>query len=133
LRGAILPPAAERAGRYAARYRFSLDGVLRFWDDRTGSYAELAANPSIPLRVCIHGPSDRGWAGLADLRVLLVAEVLTRTAEVQGLQVIAVLATAGRFPARSTRTPARSASIGPPCALAPGMRKHHSAGQPMCT
>ena len=72
--------------------------MLRFWDDRTGSYAELAANPSIPLRVCIHGPADRGWAGLADLRVLLVADVLTRIAEVQGLQVIAVLANPGPLP-----------------------------------
>jgi len=73
--------------------------VLRFWDDRTGSYAELDASPSIPLRVCVHGPSDGAWSGLADLRVLLVADVLTRIAELQGLQVIAVLATASLPPA----------------------------------
>ena len=66
--------------------------MLRFWDDRTGSYAELTVSPSIPLRVCIHGPAGETWSGLADLRVLLVADVLTRIAEIQGLQVIAVLA-----------------------------------------
>jgi hypothetical protein len=68
--------------------------VLRFWDDRAGSYTELAASPSTPLRVCIHGPADGTWSGVADLRVLLVADVLTRIAELHGLQVIAVLATA---------------------------------------
>ena len=67
--------------------------MLRFWDDRTGLYAELAADPSIALRVCIHGPADGRWSGPADLRVLLVADVLTRIAELHGLQVIAVLAT----------------------------------------
>ena len=72
--------------------------MLRFWDDRTGSYAELAVKPSIPLRVCIHGPADGTWSGLADLRVLLVADVLTRIAELQGLQVVAVLASASPPP-----------------------------------
>jgi hypothetical protein len=72
--------------------------VLRFWDDRTGSYAELAVEPSIPLRVCIHGPADGTWSGLADLRILLVADVLTRIAELQGLQVITVLASVSAPP-----------------------------------
>jgi hypothetical protein len=72
--------------------------MLRFWDDRAGSYAELAADPSIPLRLCIHGPADGRWSGLAELRVLLAADVLTRIAELQGLQVIAVLATASPPP-----------------------------------
>jgi len=72
--------------------------VLRFWDDLTGSSAELAVKPSIPLRVCIHGPADGTWSGLADLRVLLVADVLTRIAELQGLQVVAVLVSASPPP-----------------------------------
>ena len=72
--------------------------MLRFWDDRTGSYVELAVKPSIPLRVCIHGPADGTWSGLADLRVLLVADVLTRIAELQGLQVVAVLASSSPPP-----------------------------------
>jgi hypothetical protein len=72
--------------------------VLRFWDNRARSYTELAASPSVPLRVCIHGPADGTWSGLADLRVLLVADVLTRIAELHGLQVIAVLAAASPPP-----------------------------------
>jgi hypothetical protein len=91
--------------------------VLRFWDDRTGSYAELAASPSIPLRVCIHGPADGTWSDLADLRVLLVADVLTRIAELNGLQVIAVLATAGPPPGWFDQN-ASSLDIHPPAALA---------------
>ena len=65
--------------------------MLRLRDARTGSYAVLAS-PSVPLRVCVHGPSDGTWSGLADLRVLLVADVLTRIAELQGLETITVLA-----------------------------------------
>jgi hypothetical protein len=72
--------------------------VLRLWDNRTGSYAGLGANPSIPLRIYIHGPSGEAWSGLGDLRVLLAADVLTRIAELHGLQVIAVLATASPPP-----------------------------------
>lgn len=64
--------------------------MLRFWDDRTGSYATLTASPSVPLRVCVHRPSAR--SGPAGLRVLLVADVLTRVAELHGWQVITVLA-----------------------------------------
>jgi hypothetical protein len=68
--------------------------VLRLWDARTGSYAVLG-DPSVPLRVCVHGPADEPWSGLADLRVLLVADVLTRIAELQGLETITVLAADG--------------------------------------
>lgn len=64
--------------------------MLRFWDDRTGSYARLAVSPSIPLRVCVHGPSAQ--PGPAGLRVMLVADVLTRVAELHGWQAITVLA-----------------------------------------
>ena len=61
------------------------------WDARTGSYAVLAS-PSVPLRVCVHGPADGTWSDLADLRVLLVADVLMRIVELHGLQTITVLA-----------------------------------------
>ena len=113
----LLPaaPSPESPGRQAARHRLSLDGVLCLWDDRTGSYAELAAKPSIPLRVCIHGPSDGPWSGLADLRVLLVADVLTRIAELNGLQVIAVLAAASLPPGAFDQN-ASALGIHPPAA-----------------
>ena len=105
-------PSPESPGRHAARHRLNLDGVLCLWDDRTDSYAELAARPSIPLRVCIHGPSDGPWSALPDLRVLLVADVLTRIAELNGLQVIAVLAAAS-LPPRRVR-PERQRAWHPP-------------------
>ena len=72
--------------------------MLHFRDGRTGAYVELASDPSTPLRVCIHGPSAGPGFGLADLRVLLVADAPTRAAELSGLQVIAVLTTAGLPP-----------------------------------
>jgi hypothetical protein len=71
-----------------------VSGVLRFRDDRTGSLAELAVRPSTPLRVCIHGRSASAKSRLGDLRVLLVADVLRRVAELGGQQVMAVLVTA---------------------------------------
>lgn len=114
----MTPPAApspESQGRHAARNRLNLDGVLHLWDDRSGSYAELAAKPSIPLRVCIHGPSDGLWSGLADLRVLLVADVLTRIAELNGLQVVAVLAAASLPPGAFDQN-ASALGIHPPAA-----------------
>ncbi|MBV9206215.1 MAG: hypothetical protein JO037_12655 [Actinobacteria bacterium] len=67
--------------------------MLRLWDDRAGSYARLAARPSVPLRVCVHGPAAR--PGPSHLRALLVADVLTRVAELRGGQVITVLAADG--------------------------------------
>ena len=91
--------------------------MLRFWDDRTGSYAELAARPSVPLRVCIHGPADGTWSSPADLRVLLVADVLTRIAELHGLQVIAVLATTSPPPGVLERD-VSALGIHPPAARA---------------
>ena len=67
------------------------------WDARTGSYAVLASS-SVPLRVCVHGPAGGIWSGLGDLRVLLVADVLTRIAELQGRQTVTVLAADSGFP-----------------------------------
>jgi hypothetical protein len=90
--------------------------VLRLWDARTGSYAVLASSP-VPLRVCVHGPAGRTWPGLADLRVLLVADVLTRIAELQGLETITVLA-ADSAPAAGLGEDLAALGIHPPAALA---------------
>ena len=73
--------------------------MLRFRDDRTGSLIELALDPSVPLRVCVDGASCEAESGLRAVRVLLVADVLFRIAELSGLQVVTVLATAGPPPA----------------------------------
>jgi hypothetical protein len=88
-------------------------GVLRLRDGRTGSYVELAARPSTPLRLCVHGPSIVARWGAADMRVLLVADVLTRIAELGGLQVIAVL-TAATPPPEALERDAVALGISPP-------------------
>ena len=90
--------------------------MLRLWDARTGSYAVLAS-PSVPLRVCVHGPAGGTWSGLADLRVLLVADVLTRIAELQGLETITVVAADSALPARLEED-LGALGIHPPGALA---------------
>lgn len=86
--------------------------MLRVWDARTGSYAVLAS-PSVPLRVCVHGT----WSSVADLRVLLVADVLTRIAELHGLQTVTVLA-ADSPPPEALAEDLSVLGIHPPAALA---------------
>ncbi len=66
--------------------------MLRLLDARTGSYAEVRpASPGL-LRVCAHPPEFPSGAGISGLRVLLVSDLLARTAELRGLQVLTVLA-----------------------------------------
>lgn len=91
--------------------------MLRIWDDRAGSYTELGTRPSIPLRICVHGPSAGVGYSLTDLRVLLVADVLSRVAELRGLQVIAVLS-ADSLPADAFEQTASALGIHPPAAYA---------------
>ena len=73
--------------------------MLCFRDDRTGSLVELTLDPSVPLRVCVDGASCGAEFGLRAARMLLVTDVLVRIAELSGLQVVTVLATAGPPPA----------------------------------
>jgi hypothetical protein len=95
----------------------NLDGVFRLWDDRTDSCVELATRMSIPLRVCVHGPSAGTRYGLAGLRILLVADVLTRIAELRGLQVITI-ASAASLPPGTLEHGASALGIHPPVACA---------------
>ena len=90
--------------------------MLRLWDARTGSYAVLDS-PSVPLRVCVHGPSGGTWSGLTDLRVLLVADVLTRIAQLQGRETITVVA-ADSAPPAGFNEDLSALGIHPPAALA---------------
>lgn len=89
--------------------------MFRLRDGRTGSYVELAARPSVPLRVRIHGPGTGAGYGPADVRVLLVADVLIRIAELRGLQVLTVLAPAG-LPAGALEQNVSLLGIHPPAA-----------------
>jgi hypothetical protein len=73
----------------------SLEGVLRLLDARTGSPAEVRpARPGV-LRVCAHVQQDEAGSGISALRVLLVADLLARTAELTGLQVLTTLEISG--------------------------------------
>lgn len=104
------------------------------WDARAGSYATVASS-SAPLRVCVHGPVDGAWSGLGDLRVLLVADVLTRIAGLQGLQTVTVLAADGPLSegldedlsALGIHRPAVAASCGDAEALLGGSAHVHVA------
>jgi len=107
----------------------SLDGVLRFREGRTGSFVELAVKPPTPLRVCIHGRSAGPASRFSDLRVLLVADVLTRIAELGGLQVIAVLVTAG-LPTGAFEQDADALSIHPTPACASAEEAEALLGRP---
>ena len=104
------------------------------WDARAGSYAVLASS-SVPLRVCVHGPTGRAWSGLDELRVLLVADVLTRIAGLQGLQTVTVLVADSPLPeglgedlgALGIHRPAVAASCGEARALVGGSAHVHVA------
>jgi len=71
--------------------------------------------PSTPLRVYVHGRSASAKARLGDLRVLLVADVLRRVAELGGQQVMAVLVTAD-LPPGTLEHDASALGIYPPTA-----------------
>ena len=60
--------------------------MLRLLVARTGSLA--AVNPARPglLRMCAHMPGPAGDPGITGLRVLLAADLLFRTAELENLQ-----------------------------------------------
>jgi hypothetical protein len=68
--------------------------VLRLLDARVGSHADVrSARPGL-LQVCAQGPRAGRRFDVTDLRVLVVADVLLRTAELlSSLQVLVLLAT----------------------------------------
>ena len=76
----------------------SLENVIRLLDAYTGSYAEVGSARAGLLRVCAHVPTAAGESDITGLRVLLVADVLTRVAELRNLQVLTVLASEGQRP-----------------------------------
>jgi hypothetical protein len=61
-------------------------------DARADSYAEVRPASAGVLRVCAHVPEGDGTSDVSGLRVLLVADLLTRIAELGDLQVFTVLA-----------------------------------------
>lgn len=73
--------------------------MLRIADTRTGHLVEVPAAPRRLLRSCVHlpdigtGPDTGTGLGPVHLRVPLIGDVLARTAELNGLQVVTVLTT----------------------------------------
>ncbi|WP_406059811.1 hypothetical protein OG462_21435 [Streptomyces sp. NBC_01077] len=60
--------------------------MLRIVDTRTGHLVEIPSVRRHLLSICVHLPVGDAGIGLMDLRVLLVGDVLARTAELHGLQ-----------------------------------------------
>ena len=67
----------------------SLDHVLRLRDSRTDAVGSVTPMRPSLLRVCAHVPGGSGSdSALTSLRVMLVADLVTRTAEVGGTQAV---------------------------------------------
>ena len=107
--------------------------MLRLLDVRTGSYAEVRSVRRGLLRVCAHVPEAAGGSDLAGLRVLLVADLLVRTAELRDFQVLTVLARQDQDPARWAvfDRAADALNIHPPAARAGPGAARASLGGPI--
>jgi hypothetical protein len=115
--------------------------VLLLLNTRTGSYAEVRPARRGLLRVCAHVAKAATPADLTGLRVLLVADLLARTAELRNLQVQTVLAAednpdAGGDPAAEADTvaveqAADALNIHPPAARASARDAEASLGGPI--
>jgi hypothetical protein len=102
--------------------------VLRLLDSRTGSYAEVRSARRGLLRVCAYVQEQAGGSDLAGLRVLLVADLLARTAELRDSQVLTALA--GHDSAALERA-ADALNIHPPAARAGRDEAQASLGGPI--
>jgi len=90
--------------------------MIRLLDARTGSPAEVRpARPGL-LRVCAHLPPVDAGSGITALRVLLIADLLARTAELRGLQVLTALHFPSSFPRPAVESDAGALGIHPPAA-----------------
>jgi len=90
----------------------SLENVLRLRNSRTGSYAEVKpARPGL-LRVCAHVPEATRESGVTALRVLLVADLVARVAELGHLQALTVLVTADESAERMSELEPAAGALG---------------------
>jgi len=62
------------------------DRVIRIWDVDTAAWCEVVPRRPGLFQVCAHISGDRDSDRLATLRVLVIADVVARAAEDQGLQ-----------------------------------------------
>ena len=106
--------------------------MLRLLDTRTGSYAEVRlARPGM-LRVCAHAPRASG-SDVTALRTLLTADLLSRTAELGGLQVLTALDLTSSSPAQAVAIGDDAGALGihPPAAHASCHDAPSSLGGPV--
>jgi hypothetical protein len=90
--------------------------VLRLLDAHTGSRAEVKpARPGL-LRVCAHvpgdAPEDAGVSGATALRVLLVADLVARVAELGNLQALTMLVTGDESAERMSALESAASALG---------------------
>lgn len=112
--------------------RASLGPVLRLLDARTGSYAEVKPTRSGLLRVCAHVPGTASETDITWLRVLLVADLLARAAELHDRQALTVLAFTDEASAQAAADRAADAlGIHPPAARVSLREAHASPGGPV--
>ena len=108
------------AGSIGSGTADSLTSVLRLLDARTGSSAEVRpARPGV-LRICAHQPPAVAGSGITALRVLLIADLLARTAELGGLQALTAVQATGASPGQAAAIEADAGALGihPPAAHA---------------
>jgi hypothetical protein len=111
------------------RSRRSLEGVLRLLDARTRSRDEVRpARPGL-LLVCAQVPGVAEAADLTGPRVLLLADLLVRAAELGNLQVFYVLASEGQQPVLERAIEALG--IHPPAARASTAEARAALGGPI--
>jgi hypothetical protein len=92
--------------------------VLRVLDARTGSPAEVRPTRPGVLRICAHVPPSAAGSGITALRVLLIADLLARTAELGGLQALTALQGTGASPDQAAAIEGDAGALGihPPAA-----------------
>jgi hypothetical protein len=100
--------------------------MLRLLDARSRSYVEIKPIRAGLLRVCAHAPQTSPGADLTGLRVLLVADLLARVAELRHLQVLTVVAFAGQLPGQLTDFEQAAGALG---MHSPQARASHDATQ----
>jgi hypothetical protein len=87
-------------------------------DARTGSPAEVwPASPGV-LRICAHVPPAAAGPDITALRVLLIADLLARTAELGGLQALTAVRVTGASPGQAAAIEGDTNALGihPPAA-----------------
>jgi hypothetical protein len=113
-------------GPYAGR-------VLRLLDARSGCYARVRPGRPGLLRVGAHLQPGTGEHDRTGVRVLLIADLLTRAAELRGLQVIIAAVLPGEPPAEQGYAESAAGVLGihPPAARASAAQASAALGGPV--